>query len=396
MNRWNLRMQEVTSIGAVSISAGWENNYPILLLTNHGKIAESIDFLYLEHRRGPSESWKQLHLPFGQQLKVELPPNFERWHKFGFHIRDKRVLASVSELKKLLEDAKKQIQIEPPQPESEHPISEPKQIQETKDLTDRIQKSYVEMQHLTEQHSIDYQKEAKITLQETCEKIRELACVYKNGEAIDFVNIKNPTPSQNVPLILNLIGNTIRKWKDELEQHNETNPDLIDTLTYSEQCIKEKLKVIRGDITPMPDPLELQTDVNTDAELNEIQDKCSNYVAWFEGRLFGYEERVKISNLEEYNQFIPQFIKDRLFNGTVRFFQSEKMPKQLGELLDLIGYEVVPIEMGKTQADARIHDIHTSRQTSGESGTVVEVILPGLRRIADGEIVQKPVVIRGE
>ena len=113
--------------------------------------------------------------------------------------------------------------------------------------------------------------------------------------------------------------------------------------------------------------------------------------------MFGcYILAVKINNLEEYNQFIPQFIKDRLFNGAARFIQSEKMLTQLGELLDLIGYETIPIEMGKTQADARIHDIQTSRQIGSEPGTVIEVILPGLRRIADGEIIQKPVVIRGE
>ena len=61
-----------------------------------------------------------------------------------------------------------------------------------------------------------------------------------------------------------------------------------------------------------------------------------------------------------------------------------------------MSYEVIPIEIGKTKADARIHDIQGSRQTNGEPGTVIEVILPGLRQKIDGEIVQKPVVIRGE
>ena len=72
------------------------------------------------------------------------------------------------------------------------------------------------------------------------------------------------------------------------------------------------------------------------------------------------------------------------------------MPKQLDELLQIVGYEGVPIEIGKTQADSRVHDIQSSRQTNAESGTIVEVVLPGLQRKADGEIIQKPVVIRGE
>ena len=98
----------------------------------------------------------------------------------------------------------------------------------------------------------------------------------------------------------------------------------------------------------------------------------------------------------EYNQFIPQFIKDRLFNGVARFLSFEQLPEHLDQCLQLVGYEVVPIEIGKTQADARMHDIQSSRQTGVTPGTIVEVIVPGLRRKVNGEIIQKPVVIRGE
>ena len=79
-----------------------------------------------------------------------------------------------------------------------------------------------------------------------------------------------------------------------------------------------------------------------------------------------------------------------------RFVPFDQLPEQLEQCLQLVGYEVVPIEIGETQADARVHEIQGSRQTNGEPGTVVEVILPGLSRKIDGEIVQKPVVIRGE
>ena len=79
-----------------------------------------------------------------------------------------------------------------------------------------------------------------------------------------------------------------------------------------------------------------------------------------------------------------------------RFVPFDQLPEQLEQCLQLVGYEIVPIEIGKTQADARVHDIQGSRQTDVVSGTVVEVILPGLRRKIDGEIIQKPVVIRGE
>ena len=146
---------------------------------------------------------------------------------------------------------------------------------------------------------------------------------------------------------------------------------------------------------PLPEPLNPDTDVSTDAAYNEFKNKCTAYVAWYEGLLVGYQLGRQTAETE-YNQFIPQFIKDRLFNGVARFIKFEQLPEQLDELLQFVGYEVVPIEIGETKVDARLHDIQASQQTNAEAGTIVEVVLPGLQRKADGEIVQKPVVIRGE
>ena len=224
----------------------------------------------------------------------------------------------------------------------------------------------------------------------------ELARTYKDGEAIDFVEMENPTPSQDVLWKLNRVGGTIRKWKNELEQCGRTDRNLINTLTYGEQAIKARLKAIRGDSTPGLNQSELETDINTDTGLSEIRNQCNLHVARFEGRLFDYEEQCEIDDLEQYNQFLPQFIKNRLFNGVARFLSVEQFPEHLDYCLQLVGYEVVPIEIGKTQADARTHDIQASRQTGVDPGTIVEVVLPGLQRKADGEIIQKPVVIRGE
>ena len=145
----------------------------------------------------------------------------------------------------------------------------------------------------------------------------------------------------------------------------------------------------------MPEPPDPDTDVSTDAAYNEFKNRCTAYVSRYEGVLVGYQVGRQTAETD-YNQFIPQFIKDRLFNGVARFIKFDQLPKQIDELLQIVGYEVVPIEIGKTQADSRVHDIQSSRQTNAESGTIVEVVLPGLQRKADGEIIQKPVVIRGE
>ena len=380
----------------IFLSEKYENGKVFLILKNRGNISELIHIFYQESGGFASKTLDRLKIPGHSQQEVKLPKGFEKWNRLCFQVREKKRSISNASLKKLSDEVKKQIKVESSQFETEPSIFKLEQTEEAEDLTDKAQKPRIESSHVPELSSIDYRQEAKTIVQQTNERVSKLARAYKNGGAIDFVNIENPTPSQNILLILNWVAIIITEWKNELEQSSKTDRNLIETLTYSEQDIKGKLKAIRGEKTPVPDPFELETDIYTDTELNEIQKECSYHVAWFEGRLFGYEERSEINNLEEYDQFIPQFIKDRLFNSVSRFVSFDQLPEQLEQCLQLVGYEIVPIEIGKTQADARIHDIQGSRQTNGEPGTVVEVILPGLRRIADGEIIQKPVVIRGE
>ena len=239
--------------------------------------------------------------------------------------------------------------------------------------------------------TVDEQPQLEEIVQEARARVESLAQAYENGEPIDLVGIENPTPSQNVVLILNWIARRIEEWESNLEQSGSTDSDLIQSLGYANQAIKEKLKEIRGPAPPLPTPLELDTDIT----YTEFQKGCNTYVSRFEGMLTGLQLGRKIDDTE-YNQFIPQFIKDRLFNGVVRFIPFDNIPEQLNDFLQFVGYEMVPIEIGKTQADARTHEIQGSQQTNAESGTIIEVVLPGLQRIDNGEIIQKPVVIRGE
>jgi len=184
-------MQEVKSIGLISIYAGWKNNRPILLLKNHGQKGEMIEFLYLEPGKSSSISWKKLYLPLGSQQTVELPKNFKDWEKFGFLISGERLLAPISSLEKLLAKDNRALKVEPSQPEIEPSISKLERAEEAEYLTDKIQKPHIESPHVPELPSIDYRQEAKITVQQTNERVSELAHAYKDGEAIDFVNIRH-------------------------------------------------------------------------------------------------------------------------------------------------------------------------------------------------------------
>ena len=166
-------------------------------------------------------------------------------------------------------------------------------------------------------------------------------------------------------------------------------------MTYSEKVIKDELKTIRGESIPSPKPLVLETDISTDTDLDRIRNQCVDYVARFKGMLSGYELERQVDE-PEYNQFISQLIKDRLYNNVARFIPFDALSEKMSPFLQLVDWEIIPIEIGKTEVDARVHDVQDSRQTLVKPGTVAEVVLPGLMRKTEGIIVQKPVVIRGE
>lgn len=242
---------------------------------------------------------------------------------------------------------------------------------------------------------IHYHLEVEKAVQSAQKQVSALVEAYEGGEPIDLVAIENPTPSQNVIIILNSMAYDLGEWRSELEQDKTSNTEFVQILINAEKNIKDRLKRIRSESPISPVPLDVATDVNAEVDLTHIRNQCIAHAARLEGMLSAYELGYQV-NEEEYNQFIPQFIRYRLFNEVANFIPFEDLPKKMERFLRFLGYEVVPIELGVTKADSHVHDIRESRHASCEPGTVIEIVAPGLRRKVDGEIVQKPVVIRGE
>ena len=249
--------------------------------------------------------------------------------------------------------------------------------------------------NITPDNTVVYQVDAESIVLETQEQVEKLARAYRDGEPIDLDYIETPIPSHNVVLDLNWIAQTISGWITELEQSTAVNHGLIQTLKYAEQTIKDKLKTIREESMPALKLLNLETDISTDMELGDIRDQHIGYSALFKGVLIGNELGRKVDEAG-LDQFIPQFIKNQLFNNVTKHIPHDQLQEQLDRFLQLADYEVIPIEVGITEADSRFHEIQGSKQTSVKRGTVAEVVSPGLMQKKDRIIVQKPVVIRGE
>lgn len=240
-------------------------------------------------------------------------------------------------------------------------------------------------------NTIEYQRQAEAAVRDARKQVDELARAYRAGEPIAFIDLDMPTASQKV----HLIARYLHQWRSELTQSAQVDPNFVRTLISAEEVVKDQLKAIRGKVYPSPNSLDLETDIRTDVELNEIRNQCIDYIARFEGMLSGCELRYQIDEAK-YEQFISQFIKDRLLNKVMRFISADSLPEKIDPFLQLVNWEIVPIEVGKTKANARVHNIQGSRQTGVETDTITEIITHGLRRKTDGTIVQKPVVIRGE
>ena len=177
------------------------------------------------HKLG-EESLKNFELLSDSQQKVPLPKGFEEWGKLYVRVRGEEQQISIPNtfLKKLPDEAKLQVKADPPHPKTDPSISKSEQTDNSRNRIDKDLKPDIETTNVAEQLSIDYQHQAETIVQETTERIEELARTYKDGEAIDFVNIENPTPSQKVLLILNWIARTIEDWTNELEQSGNSEP----------------------------------------------------------------------------------------------------------------------------------------------------------------------------
>ena len=210
---------QIGNIGNIFVTAEYENENVCLILGNRDEKAESITIFYGEsHKPGINTILGNFELLSDSQRKVPLPEGFEKWEKLDFEVgvenqvREKGSIPNTF-LKKLSDETKRQIKDDLPQPKTEPSISKSEQTDNSINIIDKDLKPEIETTNVPEQRSIDYQHNAETIVQETWERIAELARTYKDGEAIDFVNIENPTPSQNVLWILNRVAGTIEDWK---------------------------------------------------------------------------------------------------------------------------------------------------------------------------------------
>ena len=293
---------QIGSIGGVFFTIEYESGEVCLISKNRDEKAKSVDISYEESHKPGEAPLKHFELLSDSRENVQLPKEFDEWGKLYVRVQDEKQQISIPNkyLEQFSSEAKLHVKADPPQSKTEPPIPKSDQTDKPVDIIAKDFKPEIETPNVPDQDSvdyqqgvettsistpeetensenirnndlkpdktpnvpeqplIDYQREAEMIVQDTRKRIEELANTYKDGTAIDFVDLENPTPSQNALMILNLVASTIRGWIHELEGSSTANLDLVNTLTYAEQAIKERLKAIRGDSIPVPDHLEVK------------------------------------------------------------------------------------------------------------------------------------------
>ena len=221
---------------------------------------------------------------------------------------------------------------------------------------------------------------------------------YNNGNGIPLeswdVNALNE--QQTAVLLLNLMVNEISEWKKDANKASSTKDSLAKSLEQIEKELKQTLKHTRGINAPSP-TLFPDRNATSDQDLERIQKDCDSYLQRFSEKLSTLEQKhAEKVRVPAFKKFLLEFVRDRLFPSVAEFSSLKSVQSRLSWFLDLIDYELMPIEPGVTKFSPDLHEVKDVCSSDFDSNTIVEVVSPGLQLKGGTRIVQNAVVIQAE
>ena len=228
--------------------------------------------------------------------------------------------------------------------------------------------------------------------------LEKLESDYNNGYGISLDNwdLESLNEEETAVLLLNLMVNEISAWKKNALKREATKETLAKSLQNIEDELKHTLKQTRGMQAPAPTLFPDRTAM-TDQDLMNIQEDCDSYLRRFSQKLATLEQQhAEKVRLPVFKKFLLEFVRDRLFLEVAQFSDLSSVQSRLNWFLDLVEYEIIPIEPGKTKVSPEHHDVKEKRNCDMESDTVAEVIIPGLQTKGGKRVVQNALVIQAE
>ena len=243
-----------------------------------------------------------------------------------------------------------------------------------------------------------YQEKGETIQNEFQDQLSKLERDYNEGHGLNLLSWKPETlrEEETAIFLLNLMVNEIIAWQKETGRANRETRGIVETLNEVDTLLRQTLKQTRGVSTPSPTLFPNLLAENA-RDLEKIQNECDAYLCRFTSKLIEQEKQhaTKIEILS-FRKFLTEFIRDFLFAEITKNAQGNALPKRLNWFLELVDSEVMPIDLGKTKVLPTHHKVKDVRPSECESGTIVEVITPGLQSKDGKRINQMAVVIEAE
>ena len=243
-----------------------------------------------------------------------------------------------------------------------------------------------------------YQEKSETIQDEFQDKLSKLEKDYNEGYGLNLVDWDPETLCEEeiAILLLNLMVSEVIAWQKETGRATPETKPLVETLTEVGTRLRQTLKQTRGISTPSP-TLFPDLLAENERDLEKIQSECDAYLERFTKKLIEQEKKhaAKIEVIV-FKKFLIEFIRDFLFVEIAKSTRSNALPKRLTWFLDLVDSEVIPIEVGKTKVSSNHHKVKGACISEFESGTIVEVVTPGLQSKDGKRVSQMAVVIEAE
>lgn len=243
-----------------------------------------------------------------------------------------------------------------------------------------------------------YQTIGEAIQDEFQDKLSKLEKDYNEGYGLDLTHwdLETLCEEETAILLLNLMVTEVTAWQKNVGRRTPEAKQLGAILTEIGTQLRQILKQTRGVSTPSP-TLFPDLLAESASDLEKIQSECDAYLKRFTKKL-AEQEKKHAAKIEVviFKKFLIEFIRDFLFVEIAKSTPGKAVPKRLTWFLDLVDSKVIPIEIGKTKVSSNHHKVKGACASEFESGTIVEVIRPGLQSKDGKRVSQMAVVIEAE
>ena len=243
-----------------------------------------------------------------------------------------------------------------------------------------------------------YQEKGETIQNEFQDRLAKLERDYNEGYGLNLSDWDTKTLCEEeiAILLLNLMVNEVIAWRKEVGRATPDTEQLAQTLDEVDVRLRQTLKQTRGTATPSP-TLFPDLLAENERDVEKIQSECDAYLQRFAGKLTE-QDRKHASKIEViiFKKFLIEFIRDFLFVEITKSVKGDELPERLEWFLELVASEIIPIDVGVTRVSPNHHRVKGALACEFESGTIVEVVSPGLQSKDGKRVNQMAVVIEAE